>query len=131
MQARRTEHPQRDTLSPLVTHQTVSDTVVDMKTAGLVLTAGPGCQDSTKYFSQVRNYRGTVEYRQDLNTYVISYGVPNTLDSQITLIPCNWPDATKWAGKLVTFSGRYYHATNVMIRYGGESILYVYLTSLR
>lgn len=90
-----------------------------------------GCQDSTYFVRRVENWKGGVEYRKDLKTYVISYGIPNTWDSQYTGIICNWPQAEKWLGRSVTFSGRYYRAPGVTIRYGGETIYYLYITAIQ
>ena len=89
------------------------------------------CQDSTHFIKQVKDCSGGVEYREDLKSYVISYGVPNTWDNQVTAILCNCSQASKWLGRSVIFSGRYYRALGVRRRYAGENIVYLYMTSIR
>jgi hypothetical protein len=90
-----------------------------------------GCQDSAYFVRQVHGLKGTISYRKDLRSYVVSYGVPNTIDSYWTGIICNWPQVDKWLNKPVTFSGRYYQARGVKQKYGGETVLYLHVTSMR
>lgn len=116
---------------PGVTDITSMTAVSTPDSARFVLFLRKGCQDSTYFTHQVRDLVGTVMYRPDLKSYVVSYGIPNTIDSQWTGIVCNCPQIDKWLGKSIIFSGRYYQARGVMIKYGGEAILYLHVLNAR
>ena len=96
-----------------------------------------GCQDSTYFVGQVQNWKGSVEYRGDLKSYVISSTDPtivigpNTMVcGYFTYIICDCSRAALWLGKSVTFSGRRYQARGVMRQYAGETILYLHMTTV-
>ena len=97
-----------------------------------------GCQDSTYFVGQVQNWKGSVEYRGDLKSYVISSTdptivyPPNTaVCGYYTYIICDCTQAATWLGKSVTFSGRRYQARGVLQRYGGETVLYLHMTAVK
>ena len=97
-----------------------------------------GCQDSTYFAGQVQNWKGLVEYRGDLKSYVISATdptivyPPNTaVCGYYTYIICDCDQAVAWLGKSVSFSGRRYQARGVRSRTAQESFLYLHTTAVR
>ena len=115
---------------PGVTDITSVTTISSHTPASLVRFLNKACQDSAHFIGQVEKLKGWVEHRADLQSYVISYAIENTFDSEVTAIICNWPEAGKWVGRAVTFSGRYYRGPSLLIRHAGESLVYVHLTSI-
>ena len=115
-----------------------SMTAVSFDSARYVQFIEKGCQDSTYFVGQVQNWKGSVEYRGDLKSYVISSTdptiviAPNTMVcGYFTYIICDCSRAALWLGKSVTFSGRRYQARGVLQRYGGETVLYLHMTAVK
>ena len=123
---------------PGVTDITSVTTLSTLDSAWHVRYLSEACQDSSYFVKQVRDFRGVVEYRSDLRFYVIASGLPDVvyvphtmICGQWTGIVCNWPLASRWGGKVVTFSGRYFRARGVLPRYGGEHIFFLFVTVVR
>ncbi|MBO0931354.1 hypothetical protein [Fibrella aquatilis] len=116
---------------PGVTDITTITTPSELDSAGMVKFLKKSCQDTTQFVQQVVDCEGFVEYRDDLKSYVISTGVPNTIDSVWVGIVCNWPQASRWLGKRVVFNGRYFQARGFDPKYGGETIYYLHLSAIR
>ena len=126
--------------SPLIAQQVDTLGVIDsalllelspLDSVGLVRFMAKGCHDSTYFVDEVKNLEGWINYRTDLKSYVIVYGVPSTIDSQDVHTVCLWPEMAKYAGRPMIFSGRRYHARGIPERYGGDRILYLHLTAFR
>ena len=69
---------------PGVTDITSVTNVLTKDAAGFVRDLEKACQDSTYFVRQVHDLGGTVNYREDSKSYVISYGVPNTVSWRVT-----------------------------------------------
>jgi hypothetical protein len=66
------------------------------------------CRDSLSLHSEVQRVKGKVEYRNDLQAYVIDYALEDLPTTHLVGIVCNWPQAKQYIGKTVAFSGKYF-----------------------
>lgn len=116
---------------PGVTDITSVTTLSNLNPAEFRLFVQKGCRDSS-YFAMERHQQvGHVSYRGDLQSYVITYGEPNTFDTVRTGVLCTLANAKDWVGKTVTFSGRYFQVRGLMPQHAGEHMYYLYVTAIR
>lgn len=89
------------------------------------------CHITGPVISHAEDFEGLVTFRGDSELYSITYAVPNTGDTELIGYACNMPVRFKKPGSRVKFSGDYYHAYKYLQKaHAGESVLYLYLTSI-
>lgn len=121
------------------------DDIVDIRlipppeTLGTTIRWREGCQRAVYCVQEVASSKGRVEYRPDLEAYVVVSSDPNNPPStptaivcgQWTGILCNWPQASHWVSQSVLFSGKYYQARDMRANRGGETVFYLHVNALR
>lgn len=106
-------------------------TVIDTEIDSIPKSIDADCHITGPVISHAENFEGLVTFRGDSKLYSITYAVPNTGDTELIGYVCNIPVKFKKPGLHVKFSGNYYHAYKYLRKaHAGESVLYLYLTSI-
>lgn len=98
----------------------------DRMTASLTPIA---CQDSLSEVKQVQRVKGRVQFRDDLQAYVLDYALDNQFATHVIGLICNWPQAKDYIGQMVSFSGKYFGLPKpVPVSSQPESVYYLRIT---
>ena len=94
-------------------------------------TAQAACKATSDVLMRANNWEGRVVFNSALNTYVVSYFVPGSIDSVYDGVVCSLPAGLRQQGQLVTFSGQYRAYTGpVKPQLGGQQYYYLELTNI-
>lgn len=113
-------------------HSDKGVTAVQIKADSIPHSFDADCHITGPVISRAKDFEGSVYLRGDSTLYSITYGVPNTSDTQIVGYVCNMTENFKKDGLRVKFSGDYYHAYKYFQKtHAGEIVMYLYLTSIK
>ncbi|GGG49990.1 hypothetical protein [Hymenobacter glacieicola] len=94
-------------------------------------TTQAACTATSDVLMRANNWKGRVVFDSALNTYVVSYFVPGSIDSVYDGVVCSLPAELRQEGQLVTFSGQYRAYTGpVKPQFGGQQYYYLELTNV-
>ncbi|MBX0289543.1 hypothetical protein K3G63_03790 [Hymenobacter sp. HSC-4F20] len=93
--------------------------------------AQAACEAKSDVVRQADKWEGRIVFDSALNTYVVRYSVPGSIDSVLDGLVCSLPADLRQPGQLVTFSGNYRAYTGASKpQIGGQEYYYLELTSI-